>query len=100
MDISKIVKDAKAKVADIDKDEIVDRIKAIDMGVAYTKMQDVLAKVNIEDKKQAIIDFADSPEMEKIKGVGRTVKDFMGFVPNYVQSVPGMIKDAVEKIKK
>ena len=75
-------------------------IKELDMGVAYTKMEDALSAVKLGDAKQKIIDFMDSPKMDSIKGTCRTVKDFLGFVPNYAQSVPGMIKDGLEKLKK
>lgn len=75
-------------------------IKELDMGVAYTKFEDAVAALNLDEKKQKVIDFMDSPQMDSLKGTGRTVKDFLGFVPNYAQSVPGMIKDGLEKLKK
>lgn len=75
-------------------------IKELDMGVAYTKMEDALAAVNLGETKQKVIDFLDSPKMDSIKASCRTVKDFLGFVPNYAQSVPGMIRDGLEKLKK
>ena len=99
-DIQEKLNEVKQKLADIDVDQIKDDIKALDMGVLYTKAQDTVAKLDIPGKKQQVIDFIDSPEMDKLKGIGRTVKDFAGFVPNYAQSVPGMIKDLAEKIKK
>ena len=77
-----------------------EEIKALDMGVALTKAQDAVAALDIPGKKQQIIDFMDSPKMDELKGIGRTVKDFLHFVPQYAQSVPGMIKDLAEKIKK
>ena len=75
-------------------------LSELDMGVAYTKMEDVLSSLDIEGKKQQIRDFIDSPKMDEIKSAGRTVKDFLGFVPNYAQSIPGMVKDGLEKLKK
>jgi hypothetical protein len=38
--------------------------------------------------------------MDEIKSAGRTVKDFLGYVPNYAQSIPGMVKDGLEKLRK
>jgi hypothetical protein len=99
-DINDIKTKVAEKIASVDLDAIKDEVKALDMGVLYTKAQDAVAALDIEGKKQAVIDFLDSPEMDKLKGVGRTVKDFCGFVPNYAQSIPGMIKDAMEKISK
>ena len=75
-------------------------LSELDMGVAYTKMEDVLSSLDIEGKKQQIRDFIDSPKMDEIKSAGRTVKDFLGFVPNYAQSIPGMVKDGLEKLRK
>lgn len=75
-------------------------LKELDMGVAYSKLEDVISAIDIESKKQKVRDFIDSPKMEELKSAGRTVKDFLGFVPNYAQSIPGMIKDGVEKLKK
>jgi hypothetical protein len=75
-------------------------LKEFDMGVAYTKLEDVISTIDIESKKQKIRDFIDSPKMDELKSAGRTVKDFLGYVPNYAQSIPGMIKDGVEKLKK
>lgn len=72
----------------------------LDMGVAYTKMEDAISSLDLEGKKQQVIDFLDSPKMDEIKSAGRTVKDFLGFVPNYVQSIPGMVKDGIEKFQK
>lgn len=89
-----------AAVSKIDVAQIKEEVRSLDMGVLYTKMEDTIAHLDLEGKKQALTDFMDGPEMDKLKGVGRTVKDFLGFVPNYAQSIPGMIKDAAEKIKK
>ena len=75
-------------------------LSELDMGVAYTKMEDVLSSLDIEGKKQQIRDFIDSPKMDEIKSAGRTVRDFLGYVPNYAQSIPGMVKDGLEKLKK
>ena len=75
-------------------------LSELDMGVAYTKMEDVLSSLDIDGKKQQIRDFIDSPKMDEIKSAGRTVRDFLGFVPNYAQSIPGMVKDGLEKLKK
>ena len=94
-DIKSTLKVATAKAGQLKED-----VKALDMGVLYTKMEDTIAALDIEGKKQSVVDFLDSPQMDKLKGVARTVKDFCGFVPNYAQSIPGMIKDAAEKIKK
>lgn len=99
MDAKKIANDIKVKVANIDIEEIKEDIKSIDMGVALTKAQDAIATLDIEGKKQQVRDFIDSPEMDKIKGAARVVKDFVGYVPYFVQSVPGMIKDFKEKKK-
>ena len=74
-------------------------LKELDMGVAYTKLEDVISSVDIESSKQKIRDFIDSPKMDELKSTGRTVRDFLGFVPNYVQSIPGMVRDGVEKLK-
>ena len=76
-----------------------DDLKELDMGVAYTKLEDVISSIDIEGGKQKIRDFVDSPKMDDLKSVGRTVRDFLGFVPNYAQSVPGMLRDGIEKIK-
>lgn len=75
-------------------------LSELDMGVALTKMEDALASLDIEGKKQQVRDFIDSPKMDEIKSAGRTVKDFLGYVPNYAQSIPGMVKDGLEKIRK
>lgn len=75
-------------------------LKELDMGVAYTKMEDAISAVNLGETKQKVIDFLDSPKMDSFKGTCRTVKDFLGFVPNYAQSIPGMIRDGLEKLKK
>lgn len=75
-------------------------LSELDMGVAYTKMEDALSSLDIEGKKQQIRDFIDSPKMDEIKSAGRTVRDFLGYVPNYAQSIPGMVKDGLEKIKR
>ena len=74
-------------------------LKELDVGVAYSKLEDAISAIDIESKKQKIRDFIDSPKMDELKSAGRTVKDFLGFVPNYAQSIPGMIKDGVEKLK-
>ena len=76
-----------------------DDLKELDMGVAYTRLEDVISSIDIESGKQKIRDFVDSPKMDELKSAGRTVRDFLGFVPNYVQSVPGMVKDGIEKMK-
>lgn len=74
-------------------------LKELDMGVAYSKFEDVVSVIDIESKKQKVLDFIDSPKMDELKSAGRTVKDFLGYVPNYAQSIPGMIKDGVEKLQ-
>ena len=74
-------------------------LKELDMGVAYTKLEDVISSIDIESNKQKIRDFIDSPKMDELKATGRTVRDFLGFVPNYAQSIPGMVRDGVEKLK-
>ena len=74
-------------------------LKELDMGVAYTKLEDVISSIDIESGKQKIRDFIDSPKMDELKATGRTVRDFLGFVPNYAQSIPGMVRDGVEKLK-
>lgn len=76
-----------------------ENLKELDMGVAYSKLEEVISGIDIESKKQKVRDFLDSPKMDELKSTGRTVKDFLGFVPNYAQSIPGMIKDGVEKLK-
>lgn len=78
----------------------VEDVKAVDAGVALTKAQDALASLDLPGKKQKVIDFFDGPEIEKLKGAGRMAKDFLGAVPRYAQSVPGMMKDLAEKLKK
>ena len=75
-------------------------LSELDMGVAYTKMEDAISALDLEGKKQQIRDFIDSPKMDEIKSTGRTLRDFLGFVPNYVQSIPGMIRDGIERLKK
>ena len=77
-----------------------ENLKDLDMGVAYTKLEDAISALDIESKKQKVRDFIDSPKMDELKSAGRTVKDFLGYVPNYAQSIPGMIKDGLEKLKK
>ena len=77
-----------------------ENLKDLDMGVAYTKLEDAISALDIESKKQKVRDFIDSPKMDELKSAGRTVKDFLGYVPNYAQSIPGMIKDGIEKFKK
>ena len=75
-------------------------LSELDMGVAYTKMEDVLSSLDNDGNKHHIREFIDSPKMDEIKSAGRTVRDFLGFVPNYAQSIPGMVKDGLEKLKK
>ena len=75
-------------------------LKELDAGVAYTKMEDLIAKVDLAGRKKQVEDFLDSPKMDEIRSKGRTVRDFLGFVPSYVQSIPGMVRDGVEKLKK
>ena len=75
-------------------------LSELDMGVAYTKMEDAISTLDLEGKKQQIRDFIDSPKMDEIKSAGRTVRDFLGYVPNYAQSIPGMVKDGLEKLRK
>ncbi len=77
-----------------------ENVKELDMGVALTKAQDMVSNLDLEGKKKDITDFLDSPQMDELKSAGRTLKDFLGFVPNYVQSIPGMVKDGIEKITK
>ena len=76
-----------------------ENLKELDMGVAYSKMEDVISTIDIESKKQKVRDFLDSPKMDELKSAGRTVKDFLGYIPNYAQSIPGMVKDGIEKLK-
>ena len=80
--------------------QATESLKELDAGVAYTKMEDLIAKVDIEGKKKQVTDFLDSPKMDEIKSAGRTVRDFLGFVPNYAQSIPGMIRDGIQKLTK
>ena len=75
-------------------------LKGLDAGVAYTKVEDLIHKMDLDGKKQQITDFLDSPKMDEIKASGRTVRDFLGFIPSYAQSIPGMIKDGLDKLKK
>ena len=75
-------------------------LSELDMGVAYTKMEDAISALDLEGKKQQIRDFIDSPKMDEIKSAGRTVRDFLGYVPNYAQSIPGMVKDGLENLRK
>ncbi len=75
-------------------------LKGLDAGVAYTKVEDLIHKMDLDGKKQQITDFLDSPKMDEIKSSGRTVRDFLGFIPSYAQSIPGMIKDGLDKLKK
>ena len=75
-------------------------LSELDMGVAYTKMEDAISTLDLEGKKQQIRDFIDSPKKDEIKSAGRTVRDFLGYVPNYAQSIPGMVKDGLEKLRK
>ena len=104
MDVNKVVEnvkvkaaEAKEKVANIDWDNVKEEVKGIDMGVALTKAEDALKKMDIEGKKKAVVDYVKGPKMDKVKGAARTVKDFMGYVPYYAQSVPNMIKEALGK---
>ena len=80
--------------------QATESIKELDMGVALTKAEDAISSLDLEGKKKQIADFLDSPKMDEIKSAGRTVRDFLGYVPNYVQSIPGMVKDRVEKLRK
>ena len=89
--------EVKTKIDSVDWDQLKDEIKGIDMGVAYTKALDAMEQFDVKGKIKSVEDKLDSPEMDKLKGVLRTVKDFMGFVPNYMQSVPNMIKEALGK---
>ena len=73
-------------------------LKELDPGVALTKMEDLIAKYNEAQPDIRIL--LDSPKMDEIRSAGRTVKDFLGFVPNYAQSIPGMVKDGIEKLTK
>jgi len=70
------------------------------MGVLYTKAEDLVAKADIPGKKQAVVDFMDSPTTAALKEKVYLLKDFAGYVPYYAQSVPTMVKEAVAKIKK
>lgn len=89
--------EVKEKVENIDWADVKDQVKALDMGVLYTKAEDAMAKVDVKAIKQKVIDKIDSPEADKVKGALRTVKDFVGYVPYYAQSVPNMIKEALGK---
>lgn len=80
--------------------QATENIREIDMGVALTKAEDAISSLDLEGKKKQVADFLDSPKMDEIRSAGRTVRDFLGFVPNYVQSIPGMVKDGVEKLRK
>ena len=75
-------------------------LSELDAGVAYTKLEDAITSLDLEGKKQQVRDFIDSPKMDEIKASGRTVRDFLGFIPSYAQSIPGMIKDGLDKLKK
>ena len=75
-------------------------LSELDAGVAYTKLEDAITSLDLEGKKQQVRDFIDSPKMDEIKSTGRTLRDFLGFVPNYVQSIPGMFRDGIERLKK
>ena len=103
-EVKVIAGEAKKKVESVDweqvKDKASEEIKSLDMGVLYTKAQDAAAKIDVQGIKQKVTDFADSPKMDKVKGALRTVKDFAGFVPNYAQSVPNMVKEALGLDKK
>ena len=67
------------------------------LGSAVKKAEENLKE--LESKKQKVRDFLDSPKMDELKSAGRTVKDFLGYIPNYAQSIPGMVKDGIEKLK-
>ena len=106
-DLDKVVDTVKEKAGDVaykvrnfDVQSFMEEVKGLDMGVVYTKFLDAIAGLDIESKKQAIKDFLDSPQMDSIKDKGRLLKDFAVYVPNFAQSIPGMVEDAVEKIKK
>ena len=80
--------------------QATESIKELDMGVALTKAEDAISGLDLDGKKKQIADFLDSPKMDEIRSAGRTVRDFLGYVPNYVQSIPGMVRDRVEKLRK
>ena len=72
-----------------------EKLKEVDMGVAYTKASDVINKLDLDGKKKQLEDFLDSPKMDTLKEKARTVKDFAGFIPYYAQSIPSMVKGAL-----
>ncbi len=88
------------KVKEFDKDAFVEEVKAIDTGVLLTMAEDAVAKLDVEGKKQAVKDFIDSPTTAALKEKLYLLKDFVGYVPYYAQSVPTMVKEAIEKVKK
>ena len=106
-DIKEVIENAKDKVEDVafkvknfDVQSFFEEVKGLDVGVIYTKFLDAIAGLDIESKKQAVRDFIDSPQMDAIKDTGRMVGDFLGYIPYFAQSIPGMVEDAVEKLKK
>lgn len=74
-----------------------EELKDLDVGVALTKAQDFSKKLDLAGKKKAVEDYLDSPAMDPVKSAAITVKDFLGYVPYYAQSVPTMIKEALGK---
>ena len=76
-----------------------ENLKELHTGVALTKAKDLIGKVDLEGRKQQVEDFLDSPKMDEIRSAGRTLKDFLGYVPSYAQSIPGMVRDGIEKLK-
>ena len=106
-DMNQIIGAAKAKAAEagekiknIDTAAIKDEVRNLDTGVLYTKALDAIAKLDIPGKKQAVIDFIDSPTTAALKEKAYLLKDFLGYVPQYAQSVPTMIKEGFEKLTK
>lgn len=106
-DVKDLVNVAKAKAAElgekvknIDTASIKDEVKNLDTGVLYTKALDAVAKLDIPGKKQAVIDFIDSPTTAALKEKAYLLKDFVGYVPYYAQSVPTMIKEGFQKLTK
>lgn len=74
-----------------------EELKELDAGVALTKAQDAIGKLDLPGKKKQLEDLLDSPKMDELKSAARTVKDFAGFIPYYAQSIPSMIKGALGK---
>ena len=70
-------------------------LEELDVGVALTKFEDFKANLGISEKVKAVADYLDSPKMDGVKSAMITVKDFAGFVPNFAQSVPSMIREAL-----